>query len=367
MKKQFLLLGLAVAAMTSCTNDEVLDVQQPVQKAIGFDSFVNKGTRAVVEVDNEVTAGNLARYYVYGYYDGDGSTEVPVFNNACVYNDPTLGWTIDVEKFWETKFYHFAAYADGQGEGADADPVLTPSFSNETLTFDNYTVNTTRANQTDLIADVTYRNNTSNFNTGLVDLNFKHLLSKVDFKFSNTNDQVRKSNLSMVISNVKLAVYNVADCEFDGTTPTWEFADNVQEVVYDIDQPVYDDGNNTNDETKFGGDKALKDTQLQYIIPSGQESDVSLEYFVIPSQENAEIRFTVTYYDNEGNQVETYNKAISLFPVIDVINGTKITWTPSYIYKYDVNLPASPKQIEFNVKGVGNWTSTEVSLDGSNN
>lgn len=48
MKKSILMLGLAVAAMTSCTNDEVMEVNQ--NNLIKFESFVNKGTRTVDEV-----------------------------------------------------------------------------------------------------------------------------------------------------------------------------------------------------------------------------------------------------------------------------------------------------------------------------
>ena len=76
MKKIFLMLGLAVAAMSSCTNDEVIDLNQSNQKAIGFESFVNKGTRAIADVDKS----SLKEFYVLGYYGSNSG----VFDNSIV-------------------------------------------------------------------------------------------------------------------------------------------------------------------------------------------------------------------------------------------------------------------------------------------
>ena len=91
MKKNLFLLGLAVAALTSCTNDEVVEMQQPTQKAIGFETFVNKGTRAITTTDapaikkdengTDVISG-LQRFNTFGYYKANEL----VFDNILVYN-----------------------------------------------------------------------------------------------------------------------------------------------------------------------------------------------------------------------------------------------------------------------------------------
>ena len=52
MKKMLLMLGVAAAAMTSCTNDEVVEMNPTA--TIQFETFVNKGTRATIDVTNPV-------------------------------------------------------------------------------------------------------------------------------------------------------------------------------------------------------------------------------------------------------------------------------------------------------------------------
>lgn len=347
MKKSFFLLGVAVAAMTSCSNDKLLDQAEPIQKAIGFDSFVNKGTKATTPVTNEVTANNLNRFYVYGYHNGTPSV---VFNNVSVIkagND----WTMEKtnEKNWETKLYNFAAYADGPGEANYSSSSLKTSFANATLSFTDYS---TTLNQNDLIAALYARDNSIVLNTTEVALDFEHLLSKVDFTFENTND----NDLLMVVENVKLTVKTVADCDYNATATVWKNFES--ETVYELHQPT----NGTNDADLFGGDNDLKSTAKKFIIEQGETSNVSTEYFVIPNQSDATITYDVTFYDKAGNLVETKeNQVLSLFPTID---QTKISWTPSYIYKYNVQLPASPKKIEFTVNTVGEWEQSVVSLDG---
>ena len=64
MKKLFV-LGAAVVAFASCTNDQVLDSVQPVQNAIGFYAHTNKATKAVTET----TFAGLTKFHVFGYYD----------------------------------------------------------------------------------------------------------------------------------------------------------------------------------------------------------------------------------------------------------------------------------------------------------
>lgn len=130
MKKSFLMLGLAVAAMTSCTNDEVVEVNQ--SNLIKFESFVNKGTRAV----EETTAAGLEKFYVFGYHNGDSD---PVFSNNYVQKNGN-GWGNEVTEHWTANTYYFGAYATkNESDILSATPLA--SFSNEgTLTISNYSV-----------------------------------------------------------------------------------------------------------------------------------------------------------------------------------------------------------------------------------
>ena len=96
MKKSLFMLGLAVAAFTSCSNDELMEVN--TNNVITFESHVNKGTRAVTNTDV------LTKFYVFGSH---GTTNV--FNNVAVTNDGT-GWDYTNHVAWTANTYKFAMF-----------------------------------------------------------------------------------------------------------------------------------------------------------------------------------------------------------------------------------------------------------------
>ena len=80
MKKSLFVLGVAVAALASCTNEEVTEVAQ--NRVIGFNSFVNNNTKAVTVVNSLANS----EFYVFGMYDADQTTwGKTVFSNRSVY------------------------------------------------------------------------------------------------------------------------------------------------------------------------------------------------------------------------------------------------------------------------------------------
>lgn len=180
MKKSLFLLGVAVAALTSCTNNEVMEVAE--NRAIGFSSFVGNTTKAATEFTGSATSADI---YVIGYYgENNGTLDQPVFNNE-------LGSTL---YYWnEGKDYIFGAYADGKGgkfDGVSFDP------TNSKLTFTNYTPSTK-----DLVAAVSDKViNVTAASQGAVSLSFKHMLAQVGFTF---NTQVGQE-YTLAISNIQI-------------------------------------------------------------------------------------------------------------------------------------------------------------------
>lgn len=180
MKKSLFLLGVAVAALTSCTNNEVMEVAE--NRAIGFSSFVGNTTKAATEFTGSATSADI---YVIGYYgENNGTLDQPVFNNE-------LGSTL---YYWnEGKDYIFGAYADGKGgkfDGVSFDP------TNSKLTFTNYTPSTK-----DLVAAVSDKvKNVTAASQGAVSLSFKHMLAQVGFTF---NTQVGQE-YTLAISNIQI-------------------------------------------------------------------------------------------------------------------------------------------------------------------
>ena len=158
------MLGVAVAALSGCSQSEILEVAEG--RAIGFSSFVNNNTRAV----NEVTTGNLSEYYVFGNYGSGGASDWTgqAFNNE-------LNTTL---YYWQPgKIYRFGAYADGNG-GKIASSAVNFDAATQKLTFTNYTPDDTK----DLVAAVTGNETADTYiasSETKVPLNFKHLLSQV--------------------------------------------------------------------------------------------------------------------------------------------------------------------------------------------
>lgn len=167
MKKSLLVLGVAVAALASCTNEEV--VSMPEGRAIGFNSFVNNNTKAVTEV----TSLSSDQFYVFGRFSSDGSqwSSETLFKNELASKN----------YYWvQGNQYRFGAYADGEG-GKLTDVSFEPST--QTLTFSNYTPDDAK----DLLAATGTANASSNIPSDPVSLNFSHMLSQVAFTF-NTED-----------------------------------------------------------------------------------------------------------------------------------------------------------------------------------
>ena len=125
MKRSLFMLGVAVAALSGCSQSEILEVAEG--RAIGFSSFVNNNTRALTEVNKD----NLSQYYVFGNYGNDGALDWSgqAFNNE-------LNTTL---YYWQPgKIYRFGAYADGNGgkiESSGESATVSFDAANSKLTF----------------------------------------------------------------------------------------------------------------------------------------------------------------------------------------------------------------------------------------
>ena len=316
MKKMLLVLGVAAAAMTSCTSDEVLEVNPTA--TIQFETFVNKGTRATTDVTNPaITEGihgsGLKNFFVYGYY---GTTSVfEGVNVEWVNKDGnTPGrWTYNdgTHANWTGGDYYFAAYAD-KNEAVELSDV---EFADGTLTIPGYIVN----DDNDLVAAWANVNNSSLTNP-TVALNFKHMLSKVYFEIKNDASE----NLKMVITDITISVAPSGTCSYNGTTVAWTELANATPKTFN------------------GSDNVSKGS-----------THTSNPHFVIPGQENIKATFTATFYNGAGTQIfsKTYQD-VSL----DVDGG----WKAGNIYKYTAEVGVVMPTIEFSVVVTG-WNSD---LDG---
>ena len=331
MKRSLFMLGVAVAALSGCSQSEILEVAEG--RAIGFSSFVNNNTRAV----NEVTEGNLSQYYVFGKYQGG---EVSDWSGQAFNNE--LNTTL---YYWQPSMtYHFGAYADGNG-GKIASSAVSFDAATPKLTFTNYTPDDDK----DLVAAVTGDETANNYIASpetKVPLNFKHLLSQVKLTFTSTAAATYK----LTISDVRIEGA-VSTCTGDYTASgvTWNTDGTTTKNGY-----VYD---------FFGTeDRVISSEVSQY-----------QSKLVIPQSgtEQLYVYFTATIKGEKpsGSKISTKDfKATLKHAVADVDANA---WEPSYCYNYIANVeikdivdnPNDLVEIEFDVKGVEEWKPVEAGIE----
>ena len=184
------MLGVAVAALASCTNEEVVDM--PQSRAIQFGTFVNHSTRSSV---TETTEQNLQKFFVFGNYDDSWTS---VYTNVQV-DGGTVGaegtvWNPTQTAYWiNGKKYRFGAYSNGGNKIENA----KFHAEKQELTFENYTV----TNDKDLIVAMSNVKSETDVTTNSpVSLSFYHMLSQVKFTFTNTDSP----DYIMKIENIKV-------------------------------------------------------------------------------------------------------------------------------------------------------------------
>ena len=331
MKKSFFVLGVAVAALASCTNEEVVDM--PQSRAIQFGTFVNHSTRSGV---TETTQDNLNKFFVFGNY-GEG-TWTPVYTNVAV-NGGKVGdqttWTPEQTAYWQAnQKYNFGAYSNGGNKLDNA------SFDAETqkLTFPNYTPN----NNNDLIVAIpeTVNSNEDPTANEKVGLSFQHMLSQVKFTFKNTDSY----DYTMKISDIKVEAVTTSNGS----------------ASYDASNAV-----KLNWETSTGSQGQYTFDELADIAEVENEDTHSTTCFVIPqSNKQLEVSFTATFSDKAGEIKSSKFKGKLAYT--GTTEGTKQhEWTPGFRYNYTVTINGSTVKpdlkdqiIKFKVDAVKGWVDT---------
>lgn len=206
--KKVLFALLAVAALSSCSNEQTLELNPG--DAIEFgNAFVENSTRAAADPSLGTTANPFTSFNVWG-----------TANGVAIYaEDPVTGevgenkvWTCTKKNYWvEGVAYKFAAVANG----------TVATLANGLPATISYTANG--------ISDLVYAENLGENNNGIigkpvgsnsaVEFTFSHLLAKAKFTVT-TNTSVE--GYSYEVTNIKIAnayasgTYTVADNKWAG-------------------------------------------------------------------------------------------------------------------------------------------------------
>lgn len=182
MKKSLLFCGVAALAFASCTQNEVLDVNE--NRAIGFDNaFINNGTRSIK--DPSYTNTTLLDFTVYGYVykTGTAGTYQKIFDGVQVTNS-SGNWQYDSQytQYWVNgNTYVFGGIAPHEA-GTVSNVILSNDKVGMVVTFTN-----DDTQQKDLLhaAPTKVQVDSDSYNTP-VTMTFSHQLSKAKFSFLNS-------------------------------------------------------------------------------------------------------------------------------------------------------------------------------------
>ena len=326
MKKSMFMLGVAVAALASCTQNEVMEVAEG--RAIQFNTFVNNNTKTVTEVPSGTLASS--EFYVFGNYGTDQSTwPGQAYNNE----------TGDTKYYWKaSNYYRFGAYANGAGG-----KINNASFdaATQTLTFPAYIP----ADACDLIACVPAQVGpvSDAASQGAVGLTFKHMLAQVAFEFTTDAADIYE----LKISNVKI---NGAISQTEGSinnngTITWK-TDGATKTGY-----IYEDFKEGVDIAN-GNLTPTPRTKMQSKLVIPQDLPTTANYITVT--------FTATLKDGNdaSGTIKSKNFTANLSftqQTGDGINDPASNkWTAGYRYKYTTKITAdmidgdlTDKEIEF--------------------
>ena len=290
--KKFLFLGIAATAMfASCTNDEMVEMNP--QSAIGFETFVDKSTRAT-----DVTKANLTAFEVYGWRTKDATEQifdaqaVTANNGVCTYS-PLQYWVGGYK-------YDFEAVAPKSGEKG---VTVNDTYGASTITFAS-------DSETDLIyASASKDLSSSGYGTlatatDPVGLTFGHLLSRVKFTFINGADN--NSVAKIAVTDVKITNAGTTGV-YTPSNGTWAAATETGEVTFA----------STNITGIDGGESG--ETEHKYLIPYNVK-DYS-------------VSFTVTM--TQGSVSDSFNYTVKLPETTTLVKGN------SYNFKATFN-PGQP-------------------------
>lgn len=190
--KKYLFLALGVAALTSCSSDEVTELNQGNE--IKFSVVADNDSRAATVYCNN----NLPQSFLV-YASATTSTAIETFINGDQYKFENSAWTNKsaVDRYWPEAPTTLDFYAVVNAEAS-----IPSDWTNQATPTVAFTTNTTVGSQLDFLYAVSADKNKTDHGSEAVNLNFRHALSQIEFMAKNDNP-----NLKVVVEGVKVGKY----------------------------------------------------------------------------------------------------------------------------------------------------------------
>lgn len=185
MKKNFFFAAVVLAAMSSCSKDEVVEVNNG--NAIAFRASMDKA----VSRSNETSLSNLGAFNVTAI----GNDRNYFTNLAVTSSNEGKDWMTGSTYYWPSFDLAFFAYAPQDAGGG------TVSIDHTAKKITNFSPASTVANQKDLVIAYNTGSRAGNENAGVA-LNFKHALSQIEVKAKCMNSNIKIEVLGVKVMNV---------------------------------------------------------------------------------------------------------------------------------------------------------------------
>lgn len=317
------LASAALAALASCSNDKLSDVNQG--SAIRMRAFLNSPiSRATV-----MTPANMGSFKVHAHSASNtGFNFTDVFKNT---SGGTGDWNSDNKHYWpgDDSDLEFFAYAPA-----------TTAAATDGKTIPNYTITATSAkDQTDLVVGFNKGKKSINETAGLA-MNFRHALSQVVIQAKNSN----ATNMKVEVIGVKVGFVKsngtltmpATETSNDGTTlPSGNWTGQATELTYTAGSNDKTAATGTGNVIELTG--TAKDLQFGeggfMLLPQKQSQWTS-----VPSADGAYLAVLcrISQNDGAGNwnllypAPNTTNYAYSAVPVA-------VNWEPGKKYTYTLD------------------------------
>lgn len=349
MKKIMMMVAIATAALSSCTNSEVVDLS--AGRAIGFETYVGKaGTRGVPVSGTKFADASTMR--VWGFYSTSqmgttfgSQTALPNLGGVKVTKDATA-WGYSPLAYWKDNQAHsFFACAPFATDGVQ--------FASGVMT---YTVQESVDNQVDFMVADAIKNtvwNGSDEPTKQV-FTFHHALSQIKYSAKITEDITSKA------TNITVKSIMIQNLDAEGTaasTLATTGAINVVgrtgagDITYTGDLTGTNNGYTITPTTPVA--LANASTSPEYVAVNHKTNDVLM---LMPQTTTGKVKFTIVlgYTDSADSAAEAE---------ASFITNDAQTWAPNkiYHYKFDISMPQvlNQKPIEFGEPSITDWDTTE--------
>lgn len=257
MKKSLFIMALGAIALTSCSQDEIIEVKQD---AIGFSVATENASRATT-----ITTSDVEKFKVYAYVE-ENDVETEYFEEIAS-KDGNI-FKPDNVYYWPQAEVKFCSLYPETMELN----VNKQIEDYQVVNFDTY-------HDVDLLYSVaTAQRGVDNVtSTGTAAINFRHALSKVEFKFENSalyGLDIKINSIAVMNINNK-ATYTLPDTETeastgDGTEVRGEWANY---GVVDAEKDLY----------QFNLTSLVDGVSTPLAVPANDNAvGDGVEYFVLP-------------------------------------------------------------------------------------